>query len=144
MKKNAGVTLIELMIVVAIIGFLTMVALPTYTSYVLRSHRIEAINGLLDAASREARYYTGNNAYTQSMLSLGYATDPSPVASSSNLYYNISVVSVTADSSTAPASFKIQAVPQGSQTTDTCGTFTYTDMGVRTTSGDTVSNCWGK
>ena len=145
MNQNKGFTLIEVMIVVAIIGILTMVALPSYNRYVLRSHRTEAINGLLDTASREARYYTNNNNYTQSMTTLGFAADPNPVASASNLYYLINVQSLVNPTATSPASFVLQAVPQGSQANDTCGTFTYTDLGARSVSGtETSAKCWGQ
>jgi len=144
MKKSKGFTLIELMIVVAVIGILTAIALPGYRSFILKSHRTEAINGLLDAASRQARYYTTNNTYTTSMTTLGYSADPNPVASASNLYFNVSVASVTAASTTAPASFVLQAVPQGTQANDSCGTFGYTDLGQRTVSSGTVASCWGQ
>ena len=145
MMKSKGFTLIELMIVVAIVGILAAVALPAYRSFVLKSHRTEAINGLLDAASRQARYYTTNNTYTTSMTTLGYAADPNPVASTSNRYFNVSVFSVTAATTTAPASFVLQAVPQGGQVNDTCGTFTYTEAGIKGLSGNTatVASCWG-
>ena len=78
MRKNraSGFTLIELMIVVAIVGILAAIALPSYQRYVLRSHRTTAVNALLDLGSREARYYSANNAYTSSLTGangLGYA-----------------------------------------------------------------------
>lgn len=144
MKKNSGFTLIELMIAVAIVGILVRIALPSYTNYVLRSHRVEAINGLLDVASRQARFYTIGNAYTTSMTTLGYPTDPYPVSSSTNRYYDISVASAPAATASAPATFTVQAVPYGSQANDACGTFTYTDLGVKGVSGSTVSKCWGQ
>lgn len=144
MSKSKGFTLIELMIVVAIVGILTAVALPAYQSFILRSHRSEAINGLLDVASRQARYYTTNNSYTNSMVTLGYGADPQPVASASNLYFNISIASVTAATATAPASFTLQAVPQGTQANDSCGTYGYNDLGRKTVTSGTVSSCWGQ
>ena len=138
MKQHKGFTLIELMMVVAIIGILTAVALPSYTRYVLQSHRAAAISALLDLGSREARYFTINNQYTTSMVTLGYSADPMPIVSSTSNYYNLSVASVT----NSGTNFSIQAVPVGNQTKDSCGTFTYTDLGVKGVSSGTLSSCW--
>ncbi len=142
--KMAGFSLVELMVTVAIVGILTAIAMPAYQSYILKSHRSAAVNGLLDAASREARYYTINNSYTTSMTALGYTADPMPVGTSTSTYFNISVSSVTAASTTAPANFVLQAVPQGTQVNDSCGTFGYSDLGQRTVSASTVASCWSQ
>ena len=147
MKKHHGFTLIELMIAVAIVGILVSVALPSYNRYVLRSHRVDAINGLLDAASRQARYYTMNNSYTNAMNALGYPVDSAgnyQVPSSTTTYYNVTVQSKTDATSTTPATFTVQAVPSGTQASDACGTFTLTDLGVRGVSASTVASCWGQ
>lgn len=136
MNKSRGFTLIELMIVVAVIGILAAVALPSYTRYVLKSHRSSAITAVLDVASREARYYTTNNTYTNSLTALGYTSDPMPLTDSSNHYYDLSV---TAVSSTG---FTVRAAPAGNQVNDTCGTFSYTDLGVKSISSGTLSDCW--
>lgn len=149
MTTSKGFTLIELMIAVAIVAILARVALPIYSDYVLRSHRTEAINGLLDVASRQARFYTMSNNYAPSMAGtggLGYGANPNPVPSATSPYYNISVQSVVVATPTSPASFVVQATPTGAQLKDTtCGTYTYTDLGVRGISGSgSVATCWGQ
>lgn len=136
MNRIKGFTLIELMIVVAIVAILAAIAIPSYQSYVLRSHRTVAVNALMDLASREARYYTTNNTYVASMLTLGYAADPMPVPNAANPYYNIAVTAANA------TSFTLTATPAGSQANDTCGNFTYNDLGVKGVSAGTVSDCW--
>jgi len=142
MKKTKGFTLLELMVVVVIAGILTSIALPAYRAYVLKSHRTAAINAILDLASRQARYYTTNNAYTTSLLTLGFPADPMPVIIGGTTYYNLGVASVTAATATVPAAFSLQATPAGNQLNDTCGTYTYTDLGQKGISSGTLSDCW--
>ena len=145
MNRHHGFTLIELMIVLMIIGILTTISLPSYLSHLQRSRRTEAMSAILEVASRQARYYSMNNHYTLHMEDLGYSSDPYFVPSSSNPLYSISVVYVNPASDTTPATMQIQAVPQGSQAEDTCGTFLYTDLGERSVSGmQSSSSCWGR
>ena len=135
MKLAKGFTLIELMVVVAIVAILASIALPNYREYVLRSNRTVAINALLDLGSHQARFYTANNTYANSMTALGYATDPMllPIP---NATYSISVSETTA------TSFLLTAVRVGTQVSDTCGNYTYTDLGVKGVSSGTVNTCW--
>ena len=139
MSNVKGFTLIELMIVVAIIGILASIALPNYTKYVLQSRRTIAINAILDLAGKQARYYTIGNTYTGSLLTLGYANDPMLVSDTANPFYSLSVV----PGSTAN-SFTLQAVPQNAQVNDTeCGTFMITQLGQKTVTGtSSAASCW--
>lgn len=148
MTKSKGFTLIELMIAVAIVSILAAVALPSYRSYVLKTHRSEAINGLLDAASRQARYYTANNSYAIDMNTLGYVsntgTNSNPVPSATNTYYTVSVVSAPVATATTPAKFSLLATATGAQAQDSCVNFTYDDLGTKGVTGNaTVATCWG-
>ena len=139
MSNVKGFTLIEMMIVVAIIGILASIALPNYTKYVLQSRRTIAINAILDLAGKQARYYTIGNTYTGSLLTLGYANDPMLVSDTANPFYSLSVV----PGSTANT-FTLQAVPQNAQVNDTeCGTFMITQLGQKTVTGtSSAASCW--
>ena len=61
--RNRGFTLIELMIVVAIMGILATIAVPLYTDYVMRSRIVEATNALSDVRVRMERHFLDNRTY---------------------------------------------------------------------------------
>ncbi|HEY8099057.1 MAG TPA: type IV pilin protein [Methylobacter sp.] len=132
-KTQRGFTLIELMITVAIVGILTAIAIPSYSGYVQKSRRTSAETALLDLASREAKYYSTNNAYTNSMTSLGYASaGPIAVPDATSNYYNLSVA-------LNGTGFTATAAPVGNQTADACGSFTIDYLGVK---GAGATKCW--
>ena len=70
-KYLRGVTLLELMIVVVIIGIMAAIAYPNYRNFVIRAKRNEARAMLLEIAQNEERFYLQNNTYGD-MADLGY------------------------------------------------------------------------
>ncbi len=72
--RIAGLTLIELMVVLLIVGILAAVAVPTYRQYVIRAHRTEAKTALLRLAANQERHYLQNNTYTDDLALLGFGT----------------------------------------------------------------------
>ena len=63
-RRARGVTLIELLITVAIVAIIAAIAIPSYNTYVLRTHRTEAKSALLSMAAAEERLYSTLNAYS--------------------------------------------------------------------------------
>jgi len=130
-KQASGFTLIELMVVVAIIGILAAIAYPSYQQYVLRANRAEAQAVLTETAQFMERYFTTNGTYVDGAL----LSDASPKGSSgSAIKYNISFSVVP----TATA-FTLQAAPAGGQANDSCGTLTLSNTGAQT---PTTDGCW--
>jgi type IV pilus assembly protein PilA len=73
MKTQKGFTLIELMIVVAIIGILAAVAIPAYSDYLKRSQVAEAL-GLLAGLKTPTEEWTGSKGYWPTIASIGGKT----------------------------------------------------------------------
>jgi type IV pilus assembly protein PilE len=148
-----GFTLIELVVTMVIAAILAAIAIPSYQSYVLKSHRTDAKSALLDLASLEERYFSTQNTYTALPTNLGYPGAGVPFAVGSG-YYNITVLNVfgaTAPTATVPggtpASYTITATAIANQVNDTpCTSFTITSAGVQTAlnSGgtDNTTACW--
>tara|TARA_R110001592_G_scaffold52511_7_gene160666 strand:+ start:7985 stop:8416 length:432 start_codon:yes stop_codon:yes gene_type:complete len=88
-KAESGFTLIELMIVVAIIGILAAIVYPSYANSVKKTKRSDAQITLSRAATLQEREYTQNNGYTTTIADIGGAT-------SDEGYYTISVSTTTA------------------------------------------------
>ena len=147
-SKEAGVTLIELLITVMIIGILASIAYPSYQTYVAQANRSEAKGILLETSQFLERNYTTNNCYhrTDSACATATTTVALPFASSpktGTAKYNITAV-YNADLNAACTTgqcFTLSAAPTGSMTGDQCGTLTLDQAG-RQGAGGTVANCW--
>ncbi len=61
MIKSKGFTIIELMIVVAIVGILMSIAYPSYVDYLYKGSRAEAMSSLLDIANRQEQFFADNH-----------------------------------------------------------------------------------
>lgn len=112
-KKSTGFTLIELMIVVAIIGIIAAIAYPSYQDQVRKAKRADGTSKLMDAMARQERYFSENNTYTDDMNDLGYAADP---VDSDEGHYKIDGAACTG--STLAQCVKLTATAQGGQATD--------------------------
>ena len=132
-KPIRGVTLIELMIVVAIMGILVAVAVPSYSSFVAKSNRSEGQTELVRIANLQEQYFVDNRKYTSDLSDLGLSGTKFTTESG---YYEIE--STTSNSN---INFSLKATAQGSQATrdSSCTELTITDTGQK---GATSTTCW--
>jgi type IV pilus assembly protein PilE len=147
--ESQGVTAIELVIVLAIVGTLAVLAVPAYLDHLLRANRGDARAALLSLATAEEKYYLQCNEYT-SRLDAAAATSCSPgtlrfPASSERGYYTIVVTAADANGWTATAT-AAAALPQYRDTR--CRTFQLASTGEKTArnSGNSAndSECWSR
>ena len=74
-KQQQGFTLIELMIVIAIVGILAAIALPAYQDYTVRAKMSEALANLAEAKTSVAEYYAANNRMPPTADAAGFNSD---------------------------------------------------------------------
>ena len=156
-RSCQGFTLIEVMIVVAIVAILSMIAFPNYQEHVRRSKRAEAEGLLLEAAQFMQRYYSANDRYTVSAGSvtteaeqkvgsgsagvsmLPEALRQSPKSGTAN--YTIAVFAAD-----TPPTYTLKAIRTGSMSGDKCGSITLTSQGVKgmesAATGLSAADCW--
>lgn len=159
-QRHSGFTLMEMVIVVAIIGILAAIAIPSYQNSVDRTYRNEAQSALLGLASLMERRYTENNHYCDNATGaasagcdaaqavagddLGTPAFFSAVvpenATGTAVQYNITIATATT------STFTLQATPDNGMAGDECGIFEYSSSGARTQakvdSADTIEDCW--
>jgi len=123
-------TLIELVIVIAIVGILTTIAVPAYRSYALRVHRTEAIGMLLQASMCQERLAASRGRYDTSLCR----------PASAQRRYEITY----SDPDAQGNAYVAMAVPNGAQLADPCGSLILDQDGNRRISAlnASVTKCW--
>ncbi len=136
-RRQRGITLLELMVVVAIIAILTMIGVPAYQDFVTRAKRAEGQSALVELANLQERFYSENLRYTTTIAGAPGPDQIAFPALTENGNYQIQIQSAGA------TAFDLRAVPQGAQAGD--GAFRLMSTGQRTwdkANDGTFSHAW--
>ena len=132
-RSAGGFTLIELMVVVAVVAILASIALPSYQEQIRKSRRAQAKSDLVEYPQMAERFFTVNNTY------VGFALPAaqSPREAGSTARYNLALTTQTA------TAFVITATATGPQASDRCRNLSLSNTGLKTESGAaTLAECW--
>jgi type IV pilus assembly protein PilE len=139
--NQRGVTLMELLVVIVVLGILASIAFPSYRQYLIRAQRAEAKTALLQVQANQEKFYLNGNTYTDAV-----DADPPGGLGLSDVT-ETGKYEITVELGDDGQSYTATAAPAsgGGQEDDTlCGSFTVTDTGVRGNEDATLTpaECW--
>lgn len=136
MTTAKGFSLIELMVVVAIVGIMVAIAYPGYQNYIIGANRTSATACLTELAQFMERSYTQNMAYNP----VGMVLPQSQCRNDLQARYSFTLNNLTA------RTYTLSAAPTALQKDTECGTLTLNQAGQRGAAGGTdaavVRACW--
>lgn len=143
-RRQRGITLMELLTVVALIGILAAIAVPSYRAYIQRTQRTDATSALLRVASAQEKFYLANNTYADTDAMAAAPPDGLGISATDLNLYDLSI-----ESDDLTQGYTVVAVPTegGGQADDEdCARFTLDQSQLRTAEtagGDTnTAACW--
>lgn len=130
-RHSRGVTLVELMVVVVVVGILTGIAYPAYRQQVIRANRTEAKTTLMEIAGNLEKCYTRWHAYNSPNCTV-------------QTTQSLAQYDIAPEVATGTTTYRLAATPKGGQTADTkCGTLSIDQIGTRRPDKGTDGRpCW--
>jgi type IV pilus assembly protein PilE len=146
-KQQSGMTLIELMIVIVVLGIIVGVGIPSYRGYIIRANRVDATSALLRLAANQERFYMQNNTYASGAQLAAALPAGLGIPGTDHGYYDLAIAAAGGGLTvgyTASASV-INGESQGPD--KDCWVFTVNELGLRTARmkappTDNTTVCW--
>ncbi|HEY2815861.1 MAG TPA: type IV pilin protein [Casimicrobiaceae bacterium] len=138
--RQRGFTLIEMMIVAALVGVLAAIAYPSYSQYQKRAKRSAAETFMMDVANRQQQYFLDQRIYAgdTTCTTTGLATLSVTVPVEVSGFYDVCIIQANA---TPPPTFTIRATPKAGSMMAGDGILTLDDRGNKLVGG-VVSEKW--
>ncbi len=139
-RRQGGFSLIEVMVVVAIVGILLLVGLPGFQSQLTKGRRADGMQALQNVAGRQEKFMLDRGTYTLDLTELGFDASPMP---SEEGHYSISAAAGTCGN--IDNCYLLTATPLASspQSDDAlCGNLTLSSTGAKGASGSLGDDCW--
>ena len=134
-RSTKGLTLVELLLVVAIVGILALFGYPGYTEYIKKTARKQAVGKVLEIAGRVEQFKTQKLAYPSTAAELNGFND-------ATAKYGFAVATVVVDSEVVGYTVTATPVTGTNQVGDRCGTLVYSSTGIWTFANSlTESDC---
>jgi type IV pilus assembly protein PilE len=144
-SREAGVTLIELLVTLVVLGIIVGIGVPMYRQYIQRAHRVDATTALMRLAANQERFYLQNNSYAGDAQLANAMPNGLGIGSTENGYYALSIpdddnltVGYTASATV------ITGAEQGSD--KDCWVFSIDEQGTRSAENydgdDNTAKCW--
>jgi type IV pilus assembly protein PilE len=146
--RQRGMTLIELVVVIMIVGILAAVAIPSYRSYVVRSQRSDAKDAVLALATQQEKHYLQCNRYADviDVATNCAANELQGAATSKNGWYALATDADDVDPARGFTATATAVAGENQDQDDACDSFTVNQAGVRTAldsgGADNTEECW--
>ncbi len=140
-----GVTLVEMMVVMVILGIIAAYAFPSYEQFIVRAKRNAGTSMLLQIATRQQKFFMNNKQYSATLAGLGFAADPFMIiddgsfcaAGDADRVYSFALSNITATTYTATATPQLRQAVKDTA----CANLTLTHTGLKGNSAG-GNNCW--
>ena len=129
----SGFTLVEILVVIAIVAILVALALPSYQDSVRKSRRVDAQGDLMEFANTAERIFTQTNSYV--------STDADTNGKPDEVIADTDFYTYTFSAGPTASTWTVQAAPKTGQDADPCGTMGLAHTGQRTKTG-ALADCW--
>ncbi len=144
-SKELGVSLIELMIVVAILAIIAAIAYPSYLEQVRTTKRADCSGALVGLANAMERHYSTNGSYLGAATGGANTGAPAVFPAACPVDGGVATYNLTIQAATT-STYSLRAAPTGAQATDKCGTMQITNTGAKSVigahSGVDWQDCW--